>query len=58
VVLVAVHKILPQSEGVCPVRTFFEQGKFFRCGRPHFWVQKHIRFFEIYDASARTRGLN
>jgi len=26
--------------GGCPVRTFCWQGEFFRCGRPHFLVQK------------------
>jgi len=31
-----------RGEGVCPVRTFFGQGGkgLFRCGRPHFLVQK------------------
>jgi len=35
-------------------RTRDERG-FFRCGRPHFFVQKH-RVFEIYGVSPRTRG--
>jgi len=29
---------------------------FFRCGRPHFLVQKNSGFFEIYGVSKRTRG--
>jgi len=53
-----VHKRRPQSgggEGVCLVRTFCGQRRFFRCGRPHYLVQKNFGFFEIYDVSARTR---
>jgi len=50
----AVHKRRPQSRGVCPVRTFFGQGGFFRCERPNF--SKNIGFFEIYGVSARTMG--
>jgi len=40
----AVHKRRPQSggRGVCPVRTRGEG--FFRCGRPHFLVQKTLDF--------------
>jgi len=52
--LEAVHKRRPQSgwRGVCPVRTFCGQGwrGFFRCGRPHFLVQKTSDFskFMVY----------
>jgi len=39
------------------VRTFYGQEArgFFRCGHPHFLVQK-IGFFEIYGVSARMKG--
>jgi len=43
----AVHKKTSAVRGgVCPVRTFCEQrgGVFFRCGRPHFFVQKTSGF--------------
>jgi len=31
-------------------------GEGFRCGRPHFLMQKNFGFFEIYGVSARTWG--
>jgi len=36
-----------QGEGICPVRTFCGLEGFFRCGRPHFFVQKH-RIFQNF----------
>jgi len=50
-VLGAVHKRHPQS-GVCPVRT---RGVL-QMQTSAFFGAKHIGFFEIYGASARTRG--
>jgi len=51
----------PQSErrGLSCADILQTRGKgFFRCGCPHFLVQKNSGFFEIYDVSARTRGVS
>jgi len=57
-ILGAVHKGLPKSgEGGCPVRTFYGQRGFFRCGRPHFFAQKP-RIFEIYSVSTKGEGVH
>jgi len=41
------------------VPTFCGQGEegHFRCGYPHFLVQKNVGFFEIYGVSTQTRGV-
>jgi len=53
----SVHKRRPQSgEKVCSVRTFCGQGGFFRCRRPHFFVQKTSDFSKFVSARTRWRG--
>jgi len=57
---VAVHKRRPQSGriGVCPVRKFFGQVGFFRCGRPYFLVKKSSGFSKFMICPHRQGRLN
>jgi len=60
-ILGAVHKksVRIQGERICPVRTFRRQGEeFFRCGRPHFLVQKLWIFRNIVCPHGQEGGLS
>jgi len=62
----SIKDVCSQGRGDCPVRTFCDQGGFFRYGRPHFLEQKNIGFFEIMVCPygqgefepLRTKGIN
>jgi len=40
------------------VQKYFGQGRFFRCGRPHFLVKKHRIFWNLWCVRADKRGLS
>jgi len=49
----AVHKLdyISAFHKICPQ---YGEGRFFRCGRPKFLLQRTLKFFENYGTSART----
>jgi len=44
-----------RSQGVCPVRTFCGQGRFFRCERSNFW-SKNYRIFRKFMVCPYRQG--